>query len=108
GDGTDTPTRRTADETQAGLFWAYDNQPGIGSPPVHYDEIAQTIARQMHNTELQNARLLALANLAMADAGIAIWNGKYTYHFWRPVTGIRGAAGDGNAATQADPTWTPL
>src|SRR6185312_3681358 len=41
GDGTDTPTERTAEQTQIGIFWAYDNQPGIGSPPVHYNEIAQ-------------------------------------------------------------------
>jgi hypothetical protein len=108
GDGTDTPTTRTAQQTQIGIFWAYDNQPGIGSPPVHYDEILQTLARQEHNTEAQNARLFALANLAMADAGMATWNVKYTYNFWRPVTGIRNAALTGNPLTQPDPTWNPL
>jgi hypothetical protein len=35
------------------------------------------------------ARLLALVNTAMADAGIAIWESKYFYQYWRPVTGIR-------------------
>ena len=52
----------------------------------------------------------------MADAGIAIWESKYFYQFWRPVTGIREAdagtgptgAGDGNPATVGDPTFTPL
>ena len=52
----------------------------------------------------------------MADAGIAIWESKYYYEFWRPVTGIREAdagtgptgAGDGNPATIGDPTFTPL
>ena len=62
------------------------------------------------------ARLLALVNVAMADAGIAIWESKYFYQFWRPVTGIREATegtgpsrlGDGNPATTGDPTFTPL
>jgi hypothetical protein len=55
-------------------------------------------------------------NVAMADAGIAIWESKYYYELWRPVTGIREAdtgtgptgAGDGNAATNGDLTFTPL
>jgi hypothetical protein len=59
---------------------------------------------------------LALVNVAMADAGIAIWESKYFYQFWRPVTGIREAdpgtgptgAGDGNPDTIGDPTFTPL
>ncbi len=50
------------------------------------------------------ARLLALVNVAMADAGIASWESKYFYQVWRPITGIREAdagtgptgAGDGN------------
>jgi hypothetical protein len=62
------------------------------------------------------ARLFALANVAMADAGIAIWESKYHYDVWRPVTGIResdeGAgptgAGDGNPATFGDPGFVPL
>jgi hypothetical protein len=40
---------------------------------------------------LELARLLALVNVAMADAGIAVWESKYYYQYWRPVTGIRGA-----------------
>jgi hypothetical protein len=62
------------------------------------------------------SRLLALANIAMADAAIAIWESKYHYDFWRPVTGIREAGsgtgptgeGDGNPATAGDPTFKPL
>ena len=52
------------------------------------------------------ARLLALVNVAMADAAIAIWESKYHYELWRPVSGIR--EDDGNPATLADPTFTPL
>jgi len=60
--------------------------------------------------------MLALVNVAMADAGTAIWESKYFYGVWRPVTGVREAdavpgptgAGDGNAATTGDPSFTPL
>ena len=62
------------------------------------------------------ARLLALVNVAMADAAMTIWESKYHYDFWRPVTAIRESdpgtgptgAGDGNDATIGDPTFTPL
>ncbi len=108
GDGVITPSIRTPEQTLIGNFWSYDGSPGIGTPPVEYNEIVQVIARQEGNTEMQNARLFALVNLAMADAGIVAWYTKYTYNFWRPVTAIRDAAQDGNPNTQADPNWTPL
>jgi len=60
------------------------------------------------NTTLENARLYALLNVAMADALIGCWDAKYTYIFWRPVTAIPEAAADGNAATTADAAWAPL
>jgi hypothetical protein len=114
GDGDLTPTTRTEDQTQIGIFWGYDGSPGLGTPPVLYNQIAQTIAIQQGNTQYQNARLFALVNLAMADAGIVSWNTKYTHDFWRPVLGIQnggiGAIGDtdGNADTVGDPLWRPL
>jgi hypothetical protein len=108
GDGVTTPTQRTPEETQIALFWGYDGTPGLGTPPRLYNEIAQTIALQQGNSEVQNARMFALINIAMADAGIACWFGKFTYNFWRPVTAIRAGDTDGNAATAADATWTPL
>ena len=66
--------------------------------------------------DLELARLLALLNVSMADAGTAIWESKFFYKFWRPVTGVREAdagtgpsgAGDDNPATAGDPTFTPL
>ena len=60
------------------------------------------------DTVLQNARLFALVNIALADAGIAAWDTKYAYDLWRPVAAIRRADDDGNPATAADPGWTPL
>src|SRR5256712_1610796 len=77
-----------------------------------YNQITVHIADQMDSNAVELARLLALVNVAIADAGIAIWESKYYYQFWRPVTAIREAgplgADDGNAATIGDPTFTPL
>jgi hypothetical protein len=46
--------------------------------------------------------------MTAADASIACFDSKYHYLFWRPYTAIRNADLDGNAATTADPAWTPL
>jgi hypothetical protein len=114
GDGIVTPTRRTAEQTNIGIFWAYDGMPSLCAPPRLYNQIAMQIADQMDTDAVELTRLLALANTAMADAAIAVWESKYHYEFWRPVTGIREAdatqalPGDGNPATIADPTFTPL
>jgi hypothetical protein len=118
GDGITTPTVRSAEQTQIGLYWAYDGTPSLCAPPRLYNQIAMHIAERMgtgHNVAAL-ARLLALVNVAMADAGIAIWESKYYYQYWRPVTGIREAdeqtgpsgLGDGNPATTGDTTYSPL
>jgi PAP2 superfamily len=62
-----------------------------------------------HDARLvDNARRFALLNVSMADAVIAIWNAKNTYNAWRPITAIQHADMDGNPATTADPSWTPV
>jgi hypothetical protein len=99
---------RTADQTEIGIFWAYDGSPGLGAPPRLFNQIARTIATLMGNTQVANARLFALVNLALADAGITCWETKYHYQFWRPIVAIRAAADTGNPNTVADPTWAPL
>ena len=116
GDGLVTPTERTPEQTETGIYWAYDGTPSLCAPPRLYNQITVRIADQMGSDVVELARLLALVNVAMADAGIAIWEAKYRYRFWRPVTGVREAdegsgptgQGDGNAATMGDPTFTPL
>ena len=106
GDGVVTPTSRTAEQTTIGLFWAYDGTPSLCAPPRLYNQIAMQIATSMGSDLVELTRLLALVNVAMADAAIAIWESKYHYELWRPVGGIR--EDDGNPATLADPTFTPL
>lgn len=108
GDGVITPTDRTQEETEIGYFWAYDGSPGIGVPPVLYNQILRVLAKQERNTLIENARLFALANIAMADAGIAAWDSKYHYNLWRPVVAIRNAHLDGNPDTMLVADWTPL
>lgn len=98
---------RTQDQTEIGLFWAYD-RPNFGPPLVLYNENLIEIATAKGSSVEDNARLFALANIAMADAGIAIWHYKYVYDLWRPISGIREAAKDNNPLTTADPTWVPL
>lgn len=108
GDGDVTPTKRTKDQTTTGIYWGYDGTPGLGPPPRMYNQIVVQIADQMGSNAVKLARLLALVNVAMADAGIACWESKYYYDFWRPITGIREADTDDNRATVKDPTFTPL
>jgi hypothetical protein len=108
GDGVITPTLRTKEETQIAYFWAYDGTNNIGVPPVLYNQIVRVIAEQAKNSPAENARLFALVNVAMADAGIASWDSKYFYNVWRPVIGIRQADLDGNAGTVQIDDWTPL
>ncbi|HYL60206.1 MAG TPA: vanadium-dependent haloperoxidase [Candidatus Acidoferrales bacterium] len=118
GDGNVTPSTRTTDQTDIGIFWAYDGTPSLCAPPRLYNQILLHLADQLgtsKNVE-QFARLLAVANVAMADAGIAIWESKYFYQYWRPITGIRESdpgtgpsmLGDGNPDTAGDTGWMPL
>jgi hypothetical protein len=116
GDGIVTPTYRSTEQTTTGIFWAYDGTPSLCAPPRLYNQIAMQIADQMDSDVIELTRLLALVNTAMADAAIAVWESKYYYEFWRPITGIRESdanpalslPGDGNSATVGDPTFTPL
>jgi hypothetical protein len=93
---------RTDDETTAARFWA------ASTASYYWDTVAISLSNQRRTSLLENARLLALVNVAMADAAIACWEAKYHYVFWRPVTAIPLADTDGNSDTIADPSWTPL
>jgi hypothetical protein len=104
--GAATGSSRTADQQQIALFWA--DGAGTETPAGHWNGIAQDVASARGNTVIENARLFALINVAMADAAICAWEAKYAFNFWRPVTAIRNADIDGNDATASDPTWSSL
>ena len=116
GDGVETATIRTEEQTEIGIYWGYDGTIGLGTPPRIYNQINRVIAEQQGNTVSENARLFALTNIAQADAGIGSWESKYVYNFWRPIVAIRESdegtgptgLGDGNPDTVGDPNWTPL
>lgn len=100
-------TRRSPDHTAGGLFWAYDGSNLIGTPPRLYNQILRKLAYDNRpsttDPEALNAdfaRLFALANAALADAGVFAWLQKYTYEFWRPLSGVRNDIGP-----YADPFW---
>jgi len=116
GDGVVTPTARTAEQTLIGTYWAYDGTPSLCAPPRMYNQLTRVVAEAKRTRNLELARLLALVNVAMTDAGITVWESKFHHAFWRPVAGIREAdegtgptgLGDGNPATVGDPTFMPL
>jgi hypothetical protein len=108
GDGGVTPTERTADQTIAGIFWAYDGTPFLGTAPRLYNQIAAQISEQRQTRGIKLARLLALVNVAMADAGLACWDTKYREEFWRPITAIRQGDSDNNRDTAGDPNFVPF
>ncbi len=107
--------RRRAEETVIGLYWAYDGASGLGTPPRLYNQIVREVADGQNSTPAQNARLFALVNVAMADAGILAWREKYKHNLWRPVLGVRehdesmGPLGQGQSSydNESDPTWLP-
>lgn len=83
---------RTAEETVIGIFWGYDGVRNLGTPPRLYNQCVRTISSQVGLDATENAKLFALVNMAMADAGIAAWRTKYKYNLCRPVIGVREAA----------------
>jgi len=106
---------RTADQTIYAWFWAQSTATYLwnaladslieGGDGDEDDDSGRWGERR--NSLLESARVLALLDLAMADAAIACWEAKYHYVFWRPVTAIPLADTDGNPATSPDPTPPP-
>jgi PAP2 superfamily protein len=94
--GGKTSSQRTAEQTAIAQFWE-------ATAPAVYWPVARSVAAAASRDVVDNARLLALAAMAMDDALIAVFDAKYTYNFWRPVTAIRNAEGD-----LRDPGWMPF
>lgn len=104
--GSADNSARTAEQTAIAKFWADGG--GTATPPGHWNAIAEDLALQRGSSLIENARTMALLNLALADAAISAWDAKFFYDLWRPIDAIRKASTDGNAATTADAAWTPL
>ena len=94
--GAKNSAQRTPEQTAIARFWE-------ATAPAVYWPVARSVAAGPGRDLTDNARLLAVAAMAMDDALIAVLDAKYTYNFWRPITAIRNA--DGGAR---DPGWTPF
>jgi PAP2 superfamily len=99
--GAAASATRTPAQTETARFWS-DN------PVVQYQTAFRDLATRQRLDIDHSARLFAILNMTGADALIACWRGKYDVPFWRPSTAIQLADTDGNPATTADPSWTPL
>ena len=103
GDGVVTPSARTPTQTYIAKWWQ-------SNPVASWNDVARQLIARNHLDAAESARLLAMQNLAAADAAINDWNDKYHFSFWRPFQAIRRAGEplEGNPNTSPDPTWTPL
>jgi hypothetical protein len=93
--------RRTSEQTEIARFWTITG-------PQSFDPIVRQLAAAPGRSLSQNARLFALVEMAVADSYIAVFEAKYAFNFWRPITAIRNGDIDGNEATARDPGWEPL
>jgi membrane-associated phospholipid phosphatase len=100
--GQDVSTTRTADQTAAAKFWA--------SAPIWntWNQVAQNLAVTRHASLEQTATVFANLDLALADATIGLYDAKYHYLVWRPVTAIQLGDTTGNPGIVGDPNWNPV
>ena len=93
--------KRSAEQTAIARFWEEV------MPPI-YHGVVRSVANMPEREITQNARLFAAVTQASDDALIAVFDAKYHYGFWRPVTAIRNGDIDGNDATERDASWLPF
>jgi PAP2 superfamily len=94
-------TVRSTEQTEIARFWE------MTLPPV-YHGVVRSVAEQPGRDLVRNARLFAAVTQATDDALIAVFDAKYHYNLWRPITAIRNGDIDGNDATEQDPSWQPF
>jgi hypothetical protein len=99
--GARNSTKRTAEQTTIGRFW-------FPTGARSYNPIVHQVAKAKQLDLLDSARLFALVSMAGIDAYIAVFDAKFHYNFWRPITAIRNADQTGNPATPRDASWLPL
>ncbi len=96
-----TQEGRSQEQTDVARFWAVTGAPS-------WTPIVRSLVASSRLDLVGRARIFALVNLAATDAFIAVFDAKYAYDFWRPITAIRNGDLDGNDATVRDAGWTPL
>jgi membrane-associated phospholipid phosphatase len=103
--GQDSSTTRTPDQTLEAKFW--------GSAPIwnSWNEITQNLLTADNASLTRASTVFANLDLTLADATIALYDAKYTYQLWRPVTAIQqGNTGynPGIAFDPQAPDWNPV
>jgi hypothetical protein len=99
--GSVTSTTRTDEQTQIARFWA------TALPDVHIG-LVRSVDTAPGREITRNARLYAAVEAGMSDTEVAVFEAKYFYLFWRPITAIRNGDRDDNPATERDADWVPL
>jgi hypothetical protein len=92
---------RTQRQTEDAHFW-------LITGPVSYYPIVRQLVSSKNMDVVDSARFMALTSTAIADTYIAVFDAKYHYEFWRPITAIRNGDMDDNPATALEPTWQPI
>jgi hypothetical protein len=100
--GSIDSTERPQDRTNVALFYA------ASSPTLVLNQAARQVAQEQGHSLSENARALALVNMAISDSLVASFLNKYHYNFWRPETAIHAGDTDGNPKTDPDPSFVPL
>ena len=95
-------TERPQDRANVVLFYA------VSSPTLVFNQAAQQVAQEQGRSLSENARALALVNMAISDSLVASFLNKYHYNFWRPETAIHAGATDGNPKTDPNPSFVPF
>ena len=99
--GGGTSATRTADQAASAQFW-------LDNSGLAWNRVARTVLAAQGQGAHDTVRLLALLQMAIADAYVAMADSKFTYKRWRPITAIHQAANDGNPDTAPDGTWLPF
>lgn len=99
--GAKNSSNRSAEQTDIARFWE------ATLPPI-YHGLVRSVATMPGRDVMQNARLFAAVTQASDDALIAVFDAKYHYAFWRPITAIRNGDIDGNDRTERDSSWIPF
>jgi hypothetical protein len=99
--GAKASATRTPQQTETARFW-------LATGPTLYHQVARQVIKAQNLDVVDSARFMALVGTALADAYIAVYDAKYAYEFWRPITAIRNGDTEANATTPREATWQPI
>ena len=99
--GRKVSDKRTAEQTEAARFW-------LMTGPGAYHPFARQLVLAKQMNVLDSARFMTLVAIGLNDAYIAVFDAKYHYNFWRPITAIRNGDIDNNPATDREASWQPI